>query len=248
VNAVEVIQHALLRSGSLWVLALLGLLSAASLAVAIERWRFFRSREADVRSLALRLDATLAAGAWREAIGLLAPMPASAAAIAAAGLRLADRGAPAVEKAMQSATALERGLLEQRLTYLGTVGNNAPFIGLFGTVVGIIHAFDELGSGAGAPGANHAASTAVMSSLAEALVATAVGILVALPAVAAFNYFQRRATALLGQAEVLANLVLAYVSDRTLRGPEGGPLPIEPRRANGRNRSERGIDAREGNN
>ncbi len=241
-NAVDIIKRVLLQSGSLWVLWFLGLLSVASLAIVVERWLFFRSRDADVRSLGLRLDAHLSAGAWNEAIGLLASMPAAAAAIAAAGLRLAGRGPAAVDRAMQSATALERGLLEQRLTYLGTVGNNAPFIGLFGTVVGIIHAFEELGTGAGAPGAGQAASMAVMASLAEALVATAVGILVALPAVAAFNYFQRRMTSLLGQTEVLTNLVLAYVSDRAPSDPSGGGLPVEIPRANGQLASSRGED------
>src|SRR5207248_7240005 len=138
------------------------------------------------------------------------------ATIAAAGLRLAPRGPEAVDKAMQSAVALERGRLEKRLVFLGTVGSNAPFVGLFGTVIGIIHAFEELGHAApghAAAAASQVASAAVMSSIAEALVATAVGILVALPAIAAFNYLQRRAATLLGASDVLANLVLAYLVD-----------------------------------
>jgi len=119
---------------------------------------------------------------------------------------------------MQSAVALERGRLEKRLAFLGTVGSNAPFIGLFGTVIGVIHAFQELGHAApghgGAGAASQVASAAVMSSIAEALVATAVGILVALPAIAAYNYLQRRVTGLLGGSEVLSNLVLAYLVER----------------------------------
>jgi biopolymer transport protein ExbB len=210
-NAVELVKLVLLRSGSIWVLWILGFLSIVSLAIVIERWLFFRSRDGDVRSLAHTLDEHLSTGAWSAAIELLTPMSAAAATIAAAGLRLANRGPSAVDKAMQSAVAMERGQLEKRLTYLGTIGNNAPFIGLFGTVIGIIHAFEELGSGAGGVGPGQVASTAIMSSLAEALVATAVGILVALPAVAAYNYFQRRTSSLLGQTEVLTNLVLAHV-------------------------------------
>ena len=152
-----------------------------------------------------------------------------AGAIAAAGLRLSGRGAAAADKAMQSATALERGRLEQWLAYLGTLGNNAPFIGLFGTVIGIIGAFEELGhaapghgAGATAAAATQVASQVVMARIAEALVATAVGILVALPAVAAYNYFQRRIASLLSGTEVLSNLVLAYLSDSGLGPPEGG--------------------------
>ena len=210
-NAVEIVKQILLRSGSAWVLILLGGLSILSLAIVIERWIFFRSRDADIRELARSLDDELTAKQWGAAIKRLSAMPAAAAIIASAGLRLADRGAAAVDKAMQSAAALERGQLEKRLTYLGTIGNNAPFIGLFGTVIGIIHAFEELGRGAGSVGPGQVASTAIMTSLAESLVATAVGIFVALPAVAAYNYFQRRTCSLLGQTEVLTNLVLAHV-------------------------------------
>jgi biopolymer transport protein ExbB len=111
---------------------------------------------------------------------------------------------------MQSAMSIERSLLEARLAYLGTLGNNAPFIGLFGTVIGIILAFNELGKAQGG-GNGQLASQAVMGSIAEALVATAVGILVALPAVAAYNFFQRWMSTLLADAEALSNLVLAYL-------------------------------------
>jgi biopolymer transport protein ExbB len=114
---------------------------------------------------------------------------------------------------MLSAAALERRGLERWLAYLGTLGNNAPFIGLFGTVIGVIGAFEQLGQGAGgAAGAAPAASRLVMASIAEALVATAMGLLVALPAVVAFNYFQRRLASLLSATEVLSNLVLAYLA------------------------------------
>ena len=75
---------------------------------------------------------------------------------------------------------------ERRLAFLGTLGNNAPFVGLFGTVLGIIRAFADL---AGNPDA--AGSGTVMAGISEALVATAVGLFVALPAVVAYNFFQR---------------------------------------------------------
>jgi biopolymer transport protein ExbB len=127
---------------------------------------------------------------------------------------------------MESATALERGLLERRLVYLGTLGNNAPFVGLFGTVVGVIHAFEELGHAApghagGASAAAQVASQGVMTAVAEALVTTAVGIAVALPAIALYNYLQRRVATLLTESEALSSLVLAYLSG-TPRPPAGG--------------------------
>src|SRR4051812_8778123 len=199
-NAIETVKQVLLASGAGWILWFLGLLSAASLALAAERWLYLRRRGGDLETLARDLDADLAAGAFGKARATLARSTAVAARVADAGLRLADRGSAAAEKAMQSATALERTRLERGLAFLATVGNNAPFLGLFGTVVGVIHAFEELGHAApghGATAAGQVASQAVMASIAEALVATAVGIFVALPSVALYNYLQRRVASLL---------------------------------------------------
>src|SRR5919201_1303849 len=214
-NAVEAVKQVLISSGAAWVLWFLAGLSVARLAIALERWLFYRTREGSVAALARELDRRLTQGDVQGAISDLGRSRSVAASIAAAGLRLAALGPEAVAKAMESATALERSLFERRLVYLGTLGNNAPFVGLFGTVVGVIHAFEELGHAtpghAVAGGAGQVASQAVMASIAEALVATAVGILVALPAVAAYNFFQRRVAGLLSDNEVLSNLVLAYL-------------------------------------
>jgi biopolymer transport protein ExbB len=224
-NTIESVKQILLASGAAWILWLLGALSAASLAVALERWLYLRRRGGDLEALARQLDDHLRGDDFDSARRLLEASPAVAARVAGAGLRLAERGTEAAEKAMQSAVALERGRLERRLAFLATVGNNAPFVGLFGTVVGVIHAFEELGHAApghGASAAGQVASQAVMASIAEALVATAVGILVALPAVATYNYLQRRVASLLSAAEVLTNLVLAYIADGARR-PQAAP-------------------------
>jgi biopolymer transport protein ExbB len=224
-NVIESVKQVLLASGAGWVLWLLGMLSVSSLALAVERWLYLRRKGGDLEALARSLDEPLSQGDIAGAQRLLAASPTSAARIAGAGLRLADRGSHSAEKAMASASALERGRLERWLAFLATVGNNAPFVGLFGTVVGVIHAFEELGHGApghGATAAGQVASQAVMASIAEALVATAVGILVALPAVAAYNYLQRKVASLLAGADVLTNLVLAYIADGQ-HGPRRAP-------------------------
>lgn len=223
--SIESVKRILLVSGAGWVLWLLGALSVSSLVLAIERWMYLRRRGGDLEALARQLDEYLQVDDFAGARKLLEASPAVAARVADAGLRLAERGTEAADRAMQSASALERGRLERWLAFLATVGNNAPFVGLFGTVVGVIHAFEELGHAApghGATAAGQVASQAVMASIAEALVATAVGILVALPAVAAYNYLQRRVVSLLSGAEVLTNLVLAYIADRG-RGPQAPP-------------------------
>lgn len=91
----------------------------------------------------------------------------------------------------------ERLKLERGLAFLGTMGNNAPFIGLFGTVLGIIKAFYELGvTGAAGP-------QVVMVGIAEALIATALGLLIAIPAVIFYNVFQRRIRIIIRRSEML---------------------------------------------
>jgi biopolymer transport protein ExbB len=214
-STIETVKRILLISGAGWVLWFLGALSMASLALAVERWLYLRRRGGNLETLARKLDEHLSSGDFPSARRMLEASPAVAA-------RVADT--EAAEKAMQSASALERGRLERWLAFLATVGNNAPFVGLFGTVVGVIHAFEELGHSASghAAAAGQVASQAVMASIAEALVATAVGLLVALPAVAAYNYLQRRVTSLLSGTEVLTNLVLAYIADDA-RGPQKAP-------------------------
>ncbi|HXU02873.1 MAG TPA: MotA/TolQ/ExbB proton channel family protein, partial [Polyangia bacterium] len=96
--------------------------------------------------------------------------------------------------------------MEKNLGVLGTLGNNAPFIGLFGTVLGIIKAFADLSRNQGGGAA------AVMSGISEALVATAVGLMVAIPAVIAFNFFQAKVRKTIGRIDAVAHMVLATFS------------------------------------
>ncbi|MBL8955934.1 MAG: MotA/TolQ/ExbB proton channel family protein [Myxococcaceae bacterium] len=217
-NTVDAIKQLFLTAGAGWVLWLLGLLSVGSVAVTLERLLYFQRRSGNLKALAEALDKRLGAGDVKLAVDELSRSPSVAASIAAAGLRLAHLGPAAVDKAMASAAALEKSQLEKRLAYLGTLGNNAPFIGLFGTVIGVIQAFEELGHGAVGHGGGQAASQTVMTGIAEALIATAIGIAVALPAVAAYNYLQRKLASLLSGSEVLSNLVLAYLSGRPREG------------------------------
>lgn len=217
-NTTESVKHLFLDLGTSWVLWLLAGLSVVSVAITVERFFYYRRRTGQLPALAQLVHEHLSKGDRDGAIAALDKSASVAASIAAAGLRLAHLGSAAADKAMQSRLALEREALDQRLAYLGTLGNNAPFVGLFGTVIGVIQAFEELGHGAAGHGASSAAgqvaSQAVMSAIAEALVATAVGIAVALPAVAAYNYLQRTVTGLLSSSDVLSNLVLAYLSGK----------------------------------
>ena len=93
--------------------------------------------------------------------------------------------------------------LEKGLPVLGTLGSTTPFIGLLGTILGIIVSFGELSQGAGS-------TNSVMFSLAEALILTAVGLIVAIPAVIAYNYFGRKVKGVLNEASSLKDLYIAY--------------------------------------
>jgi biopolymer transport protein ExbB len=183
-------------------------LSVISVAIIFERAIFFRSLRDDVEALAREMSSLLRAGGIDAAKTRIERSKSSEAAVLRAGLDEAPRGAEAAQEAMIGAAAAQRMRLDRRLAFLGTLGNNAPFVGLLGTVIGIIHAFDALGDkGAQAAGA----PTEVMGAIAEALVATAIGLAVAIPAVAAFNYFQRRIKGIAGNTEALSRLLLAHL-------------------------------------
>ncbi len=212
---IESLTRLMVSSGAAWVLWLLFALSFVSVSIAIDRALTFRQTHGDVARLVPALRRLLRAGDGEGAAKLLRDSNSVEGRVVSAGLVEADLGAAAAEEAMAAAMGLERKRLERRLLFLGTVGNNAPFVGLLGTVIGVVGAFDALGKPQALSGAAAAASSLaperVMGTIAEALVATAVGLVVAIPAVAVFNYFQGRVTAALADAETLGHVLLAHL-------------------------------------
>jgi biopolymer transport protein ExbB/biopolymer transport protein TolQ len=173
--------------GSAWVLYLLLALSVVSIASMVERWLWFRRHDDDIDGLRKHLYKALEAKDLDAARKLLAASPSIEAQVLGSALPFADGGADAVADVIDSELSRQRKDLERGMTLLGTLGNNAPFIGLLGTVLGVIQAFHQLGDGA-----NKGAMGNVMGGISEALVATGVGLVVALPAVVAFNVVQRK--------------------------------------------------------
>jgi biopolymer transport protein ExbB/TolQ len=224
-NLVEWLQHLMTNFGAAWVMWLMIGLSVGSVTIMLERGWFYFSIRDDIPQLAQALRERLRDDDLPAALALLEKSPSAEAAVVVAGLREADRGVKSAEKAMKGAAALQKMKLEQRLAFLGTLGNNAPFIGLFGTVIGVVQAFEQLGKQgmAGAQAASGAAPAAVMSSIAEALVATAVGLAVAIPAVAAYNFYQRHTRSVLGNTEALSNVLLAHLSSEEKPAAAGAP-------------------------
>lgn len=226
---VEWLQRIMVGFGAAWVMWLMLALSVVSVAIILERAWFFWSLRDDLVTLAKDLRAALEQSI-ESAKRRMESSPSAEAAVVSAGLAMAHKGPEAAEEAMAGAAALQRMKLEKRLAYLGTLGNNAPFIGLFGTVIGVVGAFDALGQAAKQPVAQAAAASqlapqAVMSSIAEALVATAVGLAVAIPAVAANNFFQRMIKSILANTEALSRILMAHLKTEPDFTIPGEPEP-----------------------
>ncbi len=212
-SLIDRVKSAMVGLGTGWVLMLMLILSIVSLAIMLERaWLYWSLRD-DIDELMRDLGRLLRGGDMEGARRRLEASRSAEAAVVVAGLVESDRGVHAAQEAMEGASALQRIKLERRLAFLGTLGNNAPFIGLLGTVIGIVAAFDELSKVkmAAAAGATQLAPEAVMGRISEALVATAIGILIAIPAVAAFNAFTRIVRGTLANTEALGHLLLAHL-------------------------------------
>lgn len=192
--------------GAEWVLWVLLALSFVSIGIIVDRLLYFWRNAEESDRLNSALPEQLRAGDVRGAWDLVANSEGVGGAIVAAGLKAMRRGPDSCNEAMQSVKARLRGELDARLSILGTIGANAPFIGLMGTVLGVIKAAHELTGSQNGTDPN-----AIMGGVFEALIATAVGLFVAIPAVIAFNFFNRKVRAAMSQIDSLAHLVLAYV-------------------------------------
>jgi biopolymer transport protein ExbB len=209
--------------GAEWVLWILLLLSIISIALMVERWLFFFRTKINGEELAVGLDEQLRArnlqGAWQLVKDT--HTYSIEAAVVAAGLIALRNGAHAASEAMLSVKARMRPTLDANLSILATIGSNAPFVGLLGTVLGIINAAHELTADTAQNNPN-----AVMGGVFEALVATAVGLFVAIPAVVAYNLFQRSVRKRLADVDSLAHLILATArSDGKPAAPPAANTP-----------------------
>jgi biopolymer transport protein ExbB len=202
--------------GAEWVLYLLVFLSIFSVSLLIERSFFYKTALLGVEDFRRTLRDAVNAGEWERALQIAKTRNASQhqdkpdleSGMALALLSEKSHEPEVLNELAQDQVVRAKIKWEKSLALLATIGNNAPFIGLFGTVLGIIKAFNDLSqaSGGGAGVSN------VTAGIADALVATAVGILVALPAVAGFNLYQRRTKAALSEAEALKSFLVGKLA------------------------------------
>jgi biopolymer transport protein ExbB len=200
---------AIVNLGAAWVLWLLIGLSVISVGIMIERGAFYLNRQLPNREA---LADWLLGGSLAKARAAVADREGIEAEVVSAALGQAENGADSVAKVVDAVIKRSRLEYEARLAFLATLGNNAPFIGLFGTVLGIIRAFSDLARNPSATGAS-----SVMSGISEALIATAVGLLVALPAVVAYNIFQRALRRASQRAAYFGDLLEARLRGRDVK-------------------------------
>ena len=194
--------------GAEWVMYLLLILGAVMMGLFFQRLMFFRHRRVDVGKLGQELIEALKNNDLQAARSVVKKGESMEEKVIADALEDFEDGPAVVEQKIESALTAQKQQYDRFLTYFGTLGNNAPFIGLFGTVIGIIVSFQALG-------ANPKGGLEVVGpGIAEALVATAVGLLIAIPAVVMFNVFKGKVKTHVSNTVSLAGIVRAWAERR----------------------------------
>lgn len=186
---------------TLWLLIALSILSIAFI---LERFFSLSRVRKDSQKISDELREILQSNNLAELETLSKDKKTLEAKALSYGLRhVRERGVNGLEEIFSSFASMERPNLERYLGFLATVGSNAPFIGLLGTVFGIMDAFRGLATSQGD-------ATAVMLGISKALVATAIGLIVAIPAVIAYNHYQKVVKGILMNLDSVKDLCLAY--------------------------------------
>lgn len=201
------------------ILALLILLGIGCLVVYIRRRSFVRKEAADADAMRKKLFQALTKRESAEAVVGKADVNTVAGRIVRLGFDNMDLSPESLEQLMASQESIEERRLSKGLNYLGNVASNAAFIGLLGTVLGILDAFAHLGGG------DADAQLQVMAAIAEALIATALGLGVAIPAVIFFNNLTHTVKVVMEEARELRHLILAAGLDTVARIESQGSDP-----------------------
>lgn len=186
-----------------WTIGLLIVMSIVVFAVLWERWNYFKAHYKGREEVMAGLEPFLNKRNYQECLEACDRNGSFLAHIVRAGLK-ARSDKMDVPESMEREAKIQLLKLEHRLPLLATIGSIAPFVGLFGTVLGIIHAFRDLAL------ANAGGAAVVSQGIAEALIATATGLFVAITAVFIYNWFQARLNAMSQEAEI----VISEISER----------------------------------
>lgn len=190
---------------TLWLLIALSILS---LAFILERLFTLGKAKRESQKIAMKLRELMQTNNLQELEDIAKDRETVEGRALSYGLRhVREKGLNGLEEIFTSYASIERPVLERYLGFLATVGSNAPFIGLLGTVFGVMDAFRGLATSQGD-------ATAVMLGISKALVATAAGLMVAIPAVIAYNYFQKQVKSIMGNLNGVKDLCLAYAKSK----------------------------------
>ncbi len=192
--------------GILW---LMGVMSILSVAIMIERYVSLRRVSSRSSGVAKGIRVLIDAKDLGQIVALSEDQRSIEGRALEHGLAyVKTNGTSGLEDLFNSYKIIEKPALEKNLTMLGTIASNAPYVGLLGTVMGIMKAFNDL---ANAPGQGN---EVVMAGIAHALVSTAIGLAVAIPAVVAFNFFNKKVSTILNNIDAARDLCLAYSKSR----------------------------------
>lgn len=206
----QILNHG---GGSMWVVVAFSIIA---LAVAIERAIALYKFVGRASALSETVNRCLTRGALTEARSACERSPSPVADIFLVGYERLGRAKPELVATAVHRERLRVGqALRTRLWMLGTIGATAPFVGLFGTVVGIMSAMGSF------KGDEEVRFSMVSGPISEALVVTAAGILVAVEAVILFNYFSQRAARIVGEMKLLTDEFLELLLDQPEHS-EGG--------------------------
>lgn len=190
------------------ILYLMGVLSVMSIAIMIERFFALKKISQDSSAMSVGFRSVIENQKLDEIDALSSEKGLEGRALTHGLKFVKAHGLNGLDELITSFKAIEKPGLEKNLNLLGTIASNAPYIGLLGTVMGIMKAFNDLAS---APGQGN---EVVMAGIAHALVSTAIGLAVAIPAVVAFNYFQKKVSQVLSNIDAARDLCLVYTKSK----------------------------------
>jgi len=192
--------------------------SVLALAVILERLWHYRKIKLNPTQFMERIRTSVNQGKYEDAINFCTYLNTPLANVIKIGLSNREKMPENITELMESARMLERISMERFLGVLGTLGNSAPFIGLLGTVIGIIRAFKMLEV------AGSAGPTAVMVGIAEALITTAMGLFVAIPCAIMFNYFMNKVKNFYTEMDVASKELMVLVKENLLKKQAAGEI------------------------
>ena len=190
----------------LWVL--LGL-SVISIGIILERFFTLRKVSSNSQKIRARLKLALQSHSLEDIEEIAREVHTiEGRAVSHALKHIKESGSKGLEELFNSYQLTERPEYEKYLSFLATIGSNAPYVGLLGTVLGIMKAFNDLAQN------TDAGQQTVMAGISLALVATAAGLFVAIPAVMSFNYFQKQVKGIFVNLESVKEVCLAYAKKK----------------------------------